>query len=197
MHLTVAVERRGDALHGAFARDGRPLSFGEAMAALGEREPRRRLTEALAAAPFDAFVWECAPTTAALDTPFRFVALGAPSLARTRPDPKAFAAYFAAAPVATFANLGGDTTLIAPRPGSDRSVGGHLAAFVRGAPPEQVDALWAAVPPAVERWFAGGARALWLSTSGFAVPWLHLRLDPRPKYYAHQPFRAPPTASAR
>ncbi|MEZ4431700.1 MAG: hypothetical protein R3F65_04760 [bacterium] len=41
---------------------GRPLTFGEAMAALA-REPaaRQALTAALAAAPFAAFSWECAP----------------------------------------------------------------------------------------------------------------------------------------
>lgn len=196
MQPTITTERRDHVLHGAITHGGRPLMFGEAMAALGEPETRRRLTEALAAAPFDAFVWECAPTAPTLDAAFRFVVIGASSLARSRPDPKAFAAYFGAASVATFANLRGDSTLIAPRPGSDRAVGGHLAAFVRGAPAEQVDALWAAVPPAVERWFKAGARVLWLSTSGFAVPWLHLRLDPRPKYYTHRAFRAPPIASS-
>ncbi|MFY0533025.1 DUF6940 family protein [Nannocystis pusilla] len=31
---------------------------------------------------------------------------------------------------------------------------------------------------------------VWLSTSGSAVPWLHVRLDARPKYYVFGPYRA-------
>jgi hypothetical protein len=30
---------------------------------------------------------------------------------------------------------------------------------------------------------------LWLSTSGLGVAWLHVRLDERPKYYTHAPYR--------
>ena len=29
----------------------------------------------------------------------------------------------------------------------------------------------------------------WLSTAGMGVAWLHVRLDQRPKYYAHRPYR--------
>ena len=30
---------------------------------------------------------------------------------------------------------------------------------------------------------------VWLSTSGFGVYWLHVRLDIVPKYYKHEPYR--------
>jgi len=32
----------------------------------------------------------------------------------------------------------------------------------------------------------------WLSTSGLGIAWLHVRLDERPKYYTHAPYRSPP-----
>ena len=32
-------------------------------------------------------------------------------------------------------------------------------------------------------------RPLWLSTSGAGVAWLHVRLDDRPKYIQHAPYR--------
>jgi hypothetical protein len=42
-----------------------------------------------------------------------------------------------------------------------------------------------------------GVRPVWLSTAGAGVPWLHLRLDDRPRYYGFAPFRRPPdTGSA-
>ena len=34
-----------------------------------------------------------------------------------------------------------------------------------------------------------GARPIWLSTAGHGVAWLHVRLDSRPKYYLHAPYR--------
>ena len=33
-------------------------------------------------------------------------------------------------------------------------------------------------------------RPLWLSTNGLGVAWLHARIDARPKYYSHRPYRA-------
>ena len=37
-----------------------------------------------------------------------------------------------------------------------------------------------------------GAEPVWLSTAGAGVPWLHVRLDDRPKYYGFGPYRQPP-----
>ena len=34
-----------------------------------------------------------------------------------------------------------------------------------------------------------GSQPLWLSTAGGGVDWLHMRLDKRPKYYRHLPWR--------
>ena len=34
-----------------------------------------------------------------------------------------------------------------------------------------------------------GPLPVWLSTAGGGVDWLHMRLDERPKYYRHLPWR--------
>ena len=76
------------------------------------------------------------------------------------------------------------------RPLTEHAAYGHLAAFVRAAPGGQIDALWQAVGAALEDAWGRSPAPVWLSTSGSAVSWLHVRLDARPKYYVHAPYRA-------
>jgi hypothetical protein len=92
--------------------------------------------------------------------------------------------------VVAFANLRGDALLVVPCPAGDAGAYGHLAAFVREAPEAQRDALWREVGEAMAR--RVGARPVWLSTAGAGVSWLHVRLDDRPKYYGHEPYRRKP-----
>ena len=63
----------------------------------------------------------------------------------------------------------------------------HLAAFLRGAGKQQVRELWRR--RAQEMLRSIGERPVWLSTAGGGVAWLHVRLDSRPKYYSHAPYR--------
>ncbi|MEJ2577044.1 MAG: hypothetical protein P8106_10325, partial [Gammaproteobacteria bacterium] len=63
----------------------------------------------------------------------------------------------------------------------------HLAVFLRNAPKDQVRALW--LRTAEEMLRHVGDRPTWLSTAGGGVAWLHVRLDRRPKYYSHTPYR--------
>ncbi|MBY0457438.1 MAG: hypothetical protein K2V38_08895 [Gemmataceae bacterium] len=149
---------------------------------------RAWFNDLLAAVPFTAFRWETPGTTLAdaLGS-FEFVALDAPFLARN-PDPEAFAEHFRPdAPVVAFPNLGGDATLIVPCPRAAHTAYGHLAAFAREAPEAQRDAFWKLV--AVATINALGTTPMWLSTAGAGVSWLHVRLDRRPKYYGHEPYR--------
>jgi hypothetical protein len=111
------------------------------------------------------------------------------ALARARTDPSTFSQAFrdAGARVATFANLGGDAILVAPHP-THAPDSPHLAAFVRSAPEGVIDALWCAVAVAMRDWLATRRRPVWVSTSGLAVPWLHVRLDRAPKYYSYRTY---------
>jgi hypothetical protein len=145
----------------------------------------------LASCPFSAFRWETpALTHTTAQRQFEFVLLNSPELDR-EPDSDAFASYFrdtqADQLVVEFPNLRGDATLVVPSPKSDPSSYGHIAAFVRAAPELQRQALWERVGQTMERRL--NAQPVWLSTAGAGVSWLHVRLDNRPKYYGHEPYR--------
>lgn len=163
------------------------------MAQLEDDDAARAwLSAHLAARPHAAFFFELPPlSTATLDAPAELALVPAPGLAGTRADPSPFAAELRGAEdVAAFGNLGGDAFLIVPTERGPRETYAHLAAFVRGAPAAQRDALWARV--AKEARARIGEAPLWLSTAGMGVPWLHVRLDRRPKYYRHAPYRPAP-----
>lgn len=143
---------------------------------------RMSFAERLRAVPYEAWFWECIRVS---DGPFECIALDAPELARQTADPSAFAEHLVA-PINTFRSLGGDAVLIAP---STTGRYAHLATFLRSAPADQIDAFFAAIGEAIAQW--SGPRPPWVSTAGLGVPWLHARLDSRPKYFRHAPYRAP------
>lgn len=183
--------RRGFDRVSVFVSD-RPVTMGEAIDGLANGPGFGEfLTRCLAAAPFEAFFWEMPPVSAAtLGRPFEYVVVVAPALALMAPDRRAFADVWKrdpAAKVVAFDNISGDATLIAPTPSAPRSALAHIATFVRGAPPEQRQALFAAIGETVRATLDD--RPLWISTSGLGTAWLHVRLDRRPKYYTHAPYR--------
>jgi hypothetical protein len=181
------------------SRAGSQLSFGELFALLETNSGFVGwYADSLSATALSAFFWEHPPlTTETIDDRAEFVLIESASLARLDPDPRPFEAQFASQPdsdVVTFHNLGGDALLVVPRPIGPREVYPHLAAFLRGAPRHQVSALLKATAVAVRDHLS--ANATWLSTAGLGVSWLHLRLDSRPKYYKHEPYRtAQPTVA--
>jgi hypothetical protein len=172
-------------------RHGSPVSYSEVLHLWqSDAAFRARFNSLLAEAPFSAFRWETPPVTrATVDRDFEWVLLDTPGLDRA-PDPAAFASQIGklppAARVASFSNLGNDAFLVVPRPIAAASAYGHLAAFVREAPEAQQQDLWQAVGDAMQSRL--GSQAVWLSTAGMGVPWLHVRLDARPKYYGYTPY---------
>jgi hypothetical protein len=182
----------GHGLRFAIDHEGSPVSYSQVLRLWrDDAEFRSQFIALLAGAPFDAFRWETPPVTAATSgRPFEFVLLDSPQLA-TVPSQDAFAAHFDSHAmtrgVVAFANLGGDATLVVPCPNGPSSAYGHLAAFVREAPDVQQHALWQLVGEEMERRL--GTAPVWLSTAGAGVPWLHVRLDDRPKYYGYRLYR--------
>ena len=87
----------------------------------------------------------------------------------------------------TFTNLGGDATLVVPADLDDGTGHNYLLSFLRTAGDSQLHAFWQAAGAAIDA--RVDDRPLWVSTSGGGVAWLHLRLDDRPKYYVHAPYR--------
>lgn len=144
----------------------------------------------LAEAPHSAFRWETPPiTTASLGRTFEFALVESLEL-ETQADPGAFAEHFDVADaghVVSFPNLNGDAVLVVPCPITDANIYAHLAAFVRNAPDAQKHELWSLVGQVVEERVS--ATPIWLSTAGAGVPWLHVRIDQRPKYYRHAEYR--------
>lgn len=176
------------------ARGARAASCAEVLAGWREDGALRTVfSDLLADAPYAALRWEMpAIDSATLPHDFECVLLDSPWL-QVPADSSAFAPHFepdCARGVVSFPNLGGDALLISPCPLAEDSAYAHLAAFLRTAPAWQRHALWQAVAEALTS--RVGERPLWLSTAGAAVPWLHVRLDERPKYYGFSPYAAMP-----
>ena len=169
----------------------KPLSYGRALKLLiSEARFRTFLSDAIRQTPFDAFRWETpAITTDSSAQAFQFVLHNAPYL-HVRSDYSAFNEHFqntSATEVISFCNLAGDATLVVPCPDSKQTDFAHFGAFLRNASDQQTNRLW------LEIGKAGLAKIskkpLWINTAGDGVAWLHVRLDTRPKYYQHLPYK--------
>jgi hypothetical protein len=176
--------------------DGAPITMHDAFSLL-EKDAgfRAGLASTLRSAPFEGYFWETPPTSArSSERPFEFTLTDAPSFRRATPERSAFQEHFSKDSdgdgVVTFENLGGDATLVVPCPIDDEASYAHLGAFVRNGPSQQVDALFRCVGLAASRRLSD--RPQWLSTAGMGVYWLHVRIDSRPKYYRHTPYKAAP-----
>jgi hypothetical protein len=186
---------KGNVLKVAIDRESSPISYWEALQNWqGNEAFRSFFTPLLAEAPFPSFRWETPPVTShSIDRPFEFVLIDSPELASTA-DPSAFAKQFERTDVnecvIAFPNLGGDAILVVPRLLGPPTAYGHLAAFVREAPAHQIHGLWQRVGQEMQNRI--GSKPVWLNTAGAGVPWLHVRFDDRPKYYAFEPFRLAP-----
>ena len=175
--------------------DGSPLSFRRFFELLASDEAFTDwFCRTLAEFEGAAFYWELPPLiSATLDADAEFVLIDAPMLARFPPERAPFASYFERAPdedVVVFPNLGGDAVMVVPCPLEPDENYPHLAAFLRQAGKEQQRSLWQKTAKEMLRHL--GARPVWLSTAGGGVAWLHIRLDSRPKYYSHDPYRRAP-----
>jgi len=149
--------------------------------------------QVLSEIPFGAFKWETPVVDLErFDRPFEFVALNAPFLERAE-DPGPFEEHFAAsdrwdptASIIAFDNLGRNAVLVAPKPCGVTVDHGHLAAFLASCSAAEGTELWRKVGEAMKERVSD--QAVWLSTAGGGVAWLHVRLDDRPKYYGYAPF---------
>ena len=173
--------------------DGTPLSYAQVIDGWTEDNHFRCLfTALLADSSFSAFRWETPPLTNETATnPFEFVLLDTPSFCSRKSDTKSFRQHFTTDDrdhgVVAIQNLGGDARLIIPSPRAGVEAYGHVSAFVRNAPAEQVNALWRVVGENMRGIISD--IPVWLSTAGGGVAWLHVRIDSRPKYYGYAAYR--------
>lgn len=183
----------GEGVRWRLDQNGTAASFGAVLAAWREDGSfRERWSQWLAEHDATAFRWELPALTAArFKRPFECVLVTDESLARPA-DARSFQEHFAlgANPVVVFENLRRDATLVVPRPLTPDAAFTHLADFVRTAAIDQRQNFWKVVGQTFER--LSGPQPLWLSTAGAGIPWLHVRIDQRPKYYAYAPYRLVP-----
>jgi hypothetical protein len=137
------------------------------------------------------YLWETPPITqASRNRDFEFVLLATPVSSR-QPDRERYRDYYesdnADSGVVVFDNLGGDTKLVVPSPLRPKADYSNLAAFFAEAPLEQQRALWRVVARTARARL--GDQPIWISVAGGGIAWLHVRIDPRPKYYRHAPYR--------
>ena len=173
-------------------RNGAPASYDQVLRSWQTDESFCGFfIDMLASLPYTAYRWETPPvTTSTVGRTFEFVVLDCPGLDRPV-DVRAFQNQFHAArdsqEVVAFPNLGNDAMLVVPLPTGDPSTYTHLAEFIRRGSDHQKHELWQAVGHSMGARL--GSRPLWLSTAGMGISWLHIRLDSRPKYYGHRPYR--------
>lgn len=178
------------------------LTWAEAIHELRSEDAHFRdfLSTVLEGIDFPAVYWECPPVSRATAKKrlFEFIALNASSLDGLKADGRPFSehlsAYKGQPVVKSFPNLGGDSVLLAPAQAIDNAEAyTHIASFFRHAPDEQKDNLWQALGDALDRRLqeVGPDTNVWVSTEGSGVYWLHMRLDPSPKYYHHADYRDP------
>ncbi len=186
---------RADAIKLTAKLDGQPITQSQFLDNLENAESfRTAFNDTLAMQDFGSFFWEMPHLTGQnLGDPFECMLLESNGLAKRQPDQNSFARYFSNAPtkpaqsVITIDNLGGDARLVIPAALTDPQIYTDIASFTRHAPPAQRDALWQATARATKATIK--ERNLWLSTSGWGVAWLHIRLDQRPKYYTHKAYK--------
>ena len=178
------------------SQDGTALTFRQVIEAwVSDDAFCEFYTQLLVASEFKSFRWETpCLTDQTIDDDFQFVLVDAASFTRRKTDTKTYQQYFSDSDVndgiVCFDNLSGKTRLIAPSPRTDKDVYGHFAAFLRDAPQAQVRSMWRVIGQEVLNRL--GPLPLWLSTAGGGVAWLHVRLDPFPKYYHYDPYRVKP-----
>lgn len=148
--------------------------------------------DALSQTRFSAYFWEMPPIArGGADIPYECVIIESRALARLAPDPEAFSPNFEQTneAVITFSNLGGDALLVVPRQIGEVAAYAHLGVFLRHGPEKQMHEFLQTLGRAAEQELRDRAQPIWISTSGLGVAWLHARLDSRPKYYQHRPYR--------
>ena len=176
----------------ALELDQRRLSFAEVFALWrSAAEFRSAWVQALRGVAFTAYGWECPPlTNGTLQRGFECVFVDSPQLARSRANAAPFDEHFTPDTAAVgFASLGKDSWLIAPCPEPTADCA-HLASFTRTASEAHATEFWRTVGEALGSRLQ--AAPMWLSTAGLGVAWLHVRMDTRPKYYRHAPYKQPP-----
>jgi len=194
---------------GATNPSGKWISYRQFIDLLIDEPFVDQLCEVIANCQFPSLRFETPVlSSVSMDLPFQFALIDSPSLARRSANPSMFLEKFPKVnekgeenrrqEVCSFWNLSQSSRLIVPIPNVSLDNQneteylddfGHLASFLRIASSKQKRALWSLVGKELKGLELEEKR-YWLSTAGGGVPWLHVRIDPTPKYYWHQPYKS-------
>lgn len=174
------------------SHNNQQISFNQFLSLLwDDQQFRSFFISVLKEVPFRAYHWETPPiSTSNIDRPFEFVVTNSPGIdlkANAGPFRQYFRELEENEQIAVFDNLGKDALLIAPDAPDSSLNYSHIGTFTKLAPQEQQHALWKRVGKVTRKQISN--KPLWLNTAGGGVAWLHVRLDSRPKYYKHHPYR--------
>ncbi|MBI3143432.1 MAG: hypothetical protein HYZ16_11455 [Bacteroidetes bacterium] len=164
--------------------EGHYLGFDEVLGLLALSGLFRGFfTSALRNLPFAAFQMEWPPIDVeTIGLPFEMVVYQWAMPLGTVANPKAFDEHFEEnEPTAIFINLSGDAILLSPNPMGQGKEYAHLASFLAHAPATAIDDLFMALGELAAS--NVHEKPLWISTAAAGIPWLHIRLDDKPKYY--------------
>jgi hypothetical protein len=193
----------GDVIFAHPVIDEKRMTWTEVIEAWQHREDFQAMfSKFLRTSPFKDFFFEMKPVSRYSQGDFcEFVLVNAKSnFKRMSASPKSFAEHLEKARrnskhFATFLSLSKDSMLIAPRDLSNNRKPPqcylNIARFSRHCATHQVDELWRVLGKQLSILLASSPlhTPVWVSTSGLAVPWLHMRFDRIPKYYTHTPYK--------
>jgi len=164
------------------------------------------LVNVMNSVPFKSYFWETIPFSdrTAGTIGFQFVCLNAPNLEGLQADCTSFGS--AHGQIRVFPSLSRDAVLVVP---PDRSADGkevkkyashsQISTFLRDVDSTERLRLFQelgrtlqvhVIDQAGNFSMLGPTVPVWVNTEGSGVPWLHLRIDTRPKYYHYDPFRS-------
>lgn len=177
-----------------FAQDGHPITFHQTLTLWTESPTFRKFYwQPLIANGGNGCLWEHPRLTeASANEPYECVITRTEGFARFAASPNRFRSKMNLdSNVSSFPNLGGDALLIIPNePDENTDVNCRdLIAFCRTAPEEWLHEFWEWVGVEALGALADNSPRQFLSTHGFGVLWLHVRLEERAKYYKHQAYR--------
>lgn len=89
--------------------------------------------------------------------------------------------------VISFYNLSRDTLLIIPTPKKNRNYT-TIKHFIDNSSETQQKQFWKYVSKCIKKLIKNGNITYWISTHGFGVPYFHLRISSKPKYFVTKSF---------
>jgi len=144
-----------------------------------------------------AYLWECHPISqSTINQPFEFVIIKSGELNNITQNYASFWEHIKKSisdgnnDVCSFLSLGRDANLVVPIPREGKDYK-NLAEFVSNSSIRQWKTFWKEVGNKLLAELEKNDDPKWLSTHGLGVPYLHVRIDTRPKYYSFQEYRDP------